>query len=130
MTPAEYLEAVKERLLADPVVAEFRVRRHRATSIDAHIRARVTVADGSLLEFSEYVARDPNDELQVLVYSYHWESQEGVLITRWDNTPHFPRLNGFPNHIHDGHTNNVLPGQPMDICAVLDHIRGILGTPA
>ncbi len=39
MTPAEYLDAVKGRLLPEPVVAEFRIRRQRATSVDAHIRA-------------------------------------------------------------------------------------------
>jgi len=127
MTPAEHLDAVKECLLADPAVAEFRIRRQRATSIDAHIRARVTAADGSLLEFSWYVARDLTGELRVLVYSYHWESREGALITRWDNTPHFPGLLGFPHHIHHGDTYDALPGQAMDIFAVLDHIQGVLG---
>jgi hypothetical protein len=56
MTPAEHLEAVKERLLTDPVVAGFQVRRERYTITDAHLRVRVAIVDGSLLEFSEYVA--------------------------------------------------------------------------
>lgn len=86
------------------------------------------MADRSLLEFSEYVARDQDSELQVLVYSYHWESQEGALITRWDNTPHFLDLPGFPHHFHDGRTNKAIPGQPMGIVAILNHIRGVLGT--
>jgi hypothetical protein len=90
MTPIDYLDAVRERLTADPVVAAFRIRRQCATSIDAHIRTRVTVADGSLLEFSEYVARDQSGKLQILAYGYHGESQERVPLTRWTIRPTFP----------------------------------------
>jgi hypothetical protein len=32
------------------------------------------------------------------------------LIARWDNTPHFPDLPGFPDHIHDGATGEVTAG--------------------
>lgn len=123
MSPAEYLELLKERLLTDAVVAGFRVRRERTTVIDGHIRARVEISDGSLLEFSEYVERTQDGGMRVLVYSYHWESADGDLICRWDNTPHYPDLLGFPHHVHDGRSEATRPGRPMDIFAVLDQIR-------
>ena len=123
MSPAEYLDSVKERLLTDPLVAEFHIRRERHTISDAHLRVRASLADGSLLEFSEYVERTQEGRMQVVVYSYHWESAEGELIFRWDNTPHFPNLPGFPHHVHDGRSDAVLPGQPMNIFAVLERIQ-------
>jgi hypothetical protein len=46
------------------------------------------------------------------------------LTARWDNTPHFPDLPGFPDHMHDGVTGEVTPGQPMSIFTVLDEIAG------
>ena len=55
---------------------------------------------------------------------YHWADADNQLITRWDNTPHFPDLPGFPDHIHDGATGQVTPGQPMSIFAVLNAIAG------
>jgi aromatic ring-opening dioxygenase catalytic subunit (LigB family) len=58
----------------------------------------------------------------VITYSYHWADAANQLITRWDNTPHFPDLPGFPDHIHNGATGEVTPGQPMSIFAVLDAI--------
>lgn len=122
MTPAEYLDSVKERLLTDPVVIGFQVRRERHTATDGHLRVRVSLVDGSLLEFSEYAERTPDGHMQVVVYSYHWEGADGNLIYRWDNTPHFPTLPAFPHHIHDGRTGATLPGKPTDISAVLDHI--------
>jgi Family of unknown function (DUF6516) len=75
----------------------------------------VILADGSHLEFSEYMQCSPTGEIAVITYSYHWADADDRLITRWDNTPHFPNLPGFPDHIHDGATGEVTPGQPMNI---------------
>lgn len=122
MSPAEYLEAVKARLLTDPLVEHIEIRRERSTQADAHLRARIGLVNGAILEFSEYVQRIQGDEILVITYSYHWANAQGGLIRRWDNTPHFPGLTGFPHHIHEGPEDVVFPGQPMDIFAVLDSI--------
>ena len=55
MTIVEYLDAIKECLLTSPVVSSFHVIRERDTLTDGHLRARLTLTDGSHLEFSEYV---------------------------------------------------------------------------
>ena len=124
MTIEAYLEAIKERLVTDPMVTSFQVIRERSTSVDGHLRARLTLADGSQFEFSEYMQRSPAGEIAVITYSYHWADAANQLITRWDNTPHFPDLSGFPDHMHDGTIGEVIPGQPMSIFAVLDAIAG------
>lgn len=126
MTIDDYLNAVKERLLTDPVVSSFHIVRERATLVDAHLRARLTLSDGSRLEFSEYVQRSPEDQISVLTYSYHWADANGNLILRWDNTPHFPDLPGFPHHVHDGRAETVRSGEPVSIFSVLDVIAGNL----
>ena len=89
----------------------------------AHLRVRLSLVDGGLLEFSEYVERTPEESMRVAVYSYHWESASGELICRWDNAPHFPGLPGFPHHVHNGQAGTTLPGQPVDIFIVLDQIH-------
>lgn len=114
-----YLRTVKERLLTDPVVVSFHVMRERATMVDGYIRARLVFTDESYLEFSEYV-QTAADNIQVVTYSYQWATAENRLIKRWDNTPHFPNLPNFPHHIHAG--VDVIPGQSIDIFAVLDQI--------
>jgi Family of unknown function (DUF6516) len=86
------------------MVTRFHMIRERSTLIDGHLRARLTLVDGSQLEFSEYMQRSPAGEVAVITYSYHWADAANQLITRWDNTPHFPDLPGFPDHMHDGAT--------------------------
>ena len=124
MTIDAYLEAMKERFVTDPLVTQFQVIRERLTLMDGYLRARLTLADGSQLEFSEYMQRSSAGEIVVITYSYHWANANNQLIMRWDNTPHFPRLPGFPDHMHDGATGEVTAGQPMSIFIVLDAMAG------
>lgn len=124
MTIEAYLDSIKERFVTDSVVTSFETIRERLTLVDGHLRARLDLADGSQLEFSEYMQRSPAGKIAVITYSYHWADAGNQLIKRWDNTPHFPDLPGFPDHIHDGATGQVTSGQPMSIFAVLDEIAG------
>jgi Family of unknown function (DUF6516) len=124
MTIEAYLDSIKERFVTDPIVTSFHVIRERSTWVDGHLRARLELADTSQLEFSEYMQRSPTGEIVVITYSYHWADTNNQLIKRWDNTPHFPDLPGFPDHIHDGATDQVKTGQSMSIFSVLDEIAG------
>ncbi len=125
MSPAERLLLVKERLLSDPLVVRFKIRRERITDGSGYLRARVELLDESWLEFSEYFERLPDNSIHVLTYSYHWEHADGSMRMRWDNTPHYPTLSGFPDHVHDGLTGEVQPGVSSDIFAVLDRIAAL-----
>ncbi len=122
MSPAEYLLLVNERLLSDPLILRFHVRRERLTDVSGYLRARLDFLDTSWLEFSEYFERTPDNAIEVVTYSYHWGRADGTLIMRWDNTPHHPTLDGFPHHVHDGRSGEVQPGVSMGIFAVLDYI--------
>jgi hypothetical protein len=122
VTITDYLTVVKQRLLTDPVVAEMSISRERATESDGHLRAQVILADQSRLEFSEYVQVLPDGQVAVVTYSYNWLAPDHRLIRRWDNTPHYPHLPGFPHHIHEGDPELVTPGRSMSIFAVLDEI--------
>jgi hypothetical protein len=122
MNIVEYIESVKHRLLTDSIVTRFHLVRERIAPSDGHMRARLMLIDGSRLEFSEYTQRSSEGQINVVTYSYHWADSQGNLIRRWDNTPHFPDLPGFPHHIHDGSLGTVLAGYPVNIFAVLDEI--------
>ena len=124
MTIEAYVNAMKERFVTDLMIISFPVIRERSTWVDGHLRARLELADGSQLEFSEDMQRSPPGEIVVITSSYHWADADNHLIKRWDNTPHFPALPGFPDHIHDAATGQVTTGEPMSIVTVLDEIAG------
>ena len=55
MTIDAYLDSIKERCVTDPIVTSFHVIRERSTLVDGHLRTRLTLANRSQLEFSEYM---------------------------------------------------------------------------
>lgn len=125
MTSAEYLNAVTDRLVLEPQIRAFQVIRERMTATDAYLRVKATLADGSVLEFAEYVQQAATrDAMTVMTYSYYWAKSDGRLIRRWDNTPHFPALPGFPHHCHHD-TGEVTPSEPMNIFRILEEMQRI-----
>ncbi len=69
MTIIKYLETVKSYLLTNSLVDNFQIVRERKTSSDGHLRARLSLAGGVLMEFSKYVQLTTDDEIQVITYS-------------------------------------------------------------
>ena len=45
------------------------------------------------------------------------------LKKRWDNAEHFPSLSGFPDHVHVGNEENVVPSKPIRILELIDIIK-------
>ena len=122
MTISDYLERIKERILFDPVVDEFHVIRERMTATDSYIRVKMSLDDGGMLESAEYVQYNAEGEIELVTYSHYWANADSEIMKRWDNTPHFPDLPNFPNHVHDGKSGTVRSSVPMSIRVVLDEI--------
>ncbi len=54
-------------------------------------------------------------------YSYHWQKENGELIMRWDNKPHWKNLKTFPHHKHI--KGEVFSSQRANIDDVLKEIN-------
>ncbi|CAN2041405.1 conserved hypothetical protein [Candidatus Magnetomoraceae bacterium gMMP-15] len=79
-------------------------------------RFRMHLKNNSLLEIMERVVYlKKSGTFNVTTYKYHWQDEKKRLIKRWDNAPHFPKLSGFPHHLHIAENNSVISCQPMTI---------------
>jgi len=54
-------------------------------------------------------------------YSYHCQKNDGDLILRWDNKPHWSGMSTYPHHKHEN--DQVSPSHRVTIVDVLDHIK-------
>ena len=123
MNPIDYVESVKVRLSTDSAVVSFDIIREFANLNEGFIRARASLTNGDILDFSEFV-KQAND-LEFVSYRYQWLDKNKKPIRRWDNALHYPKLKNFPHHIHMGE-NEVAPGAPANIFAVLGEIAAII----
>ena len=88
MKVSSHFERLEALLITSLVVESFQVIRKEITPVDGKIRVKVQLEGGELLEFFEYVVEEEG-RISVRKYSYHWQSEDGRLIKRWDNAPHY-----------------------------------------
>lgn len=117
-----YLQQIDELLSTCPFVSEVQILRRsiRDTELEKvlNYRYRVMLADGGFVEMTERVL-EVRSSLEVTKYRHHWQASTGKLIKRWDNAPHHPEIDTFPDHLHDGAENQVVNQAPINGLEVL-----------
>ena len=98
----------------------------------ANLRIRIRFERGHLLEINEaIVVTKPSqeapaaDRLTWLDYRYHCQDDQNRLLFRYDSTPHFPDLPGFPHHKHL--PDEVIGGDRPDLVAVIEEAKTAQG---
>ena len=84
-----------------------------------YLKIRADIKNNTKLFISEYMSASEEK------YSYHWQENNGKLITRWDNAPH-QQVKTFPHHKHypDG---TVVESYEIRLEKVLKSIEKKLG---
>jgi hypothetical protein len=122
----EYLRQIEELLSTSPVVRDVEIARRtvRDTALEKvlNYRYRVMRVDGGFVEMTERVL-EVQGTLEITKYRHHWQDGNGVLIKRWDNAPHYPAIDMFPHHLHDGAEDCVVSHQ---VISGLEALRRIL----
>jgi hypothetical protein len=85
-------------------------------------RYRVMLADSGFVEMTERVL-EGQGTLEMTKYRHRWQDGDRVLIKRWDNAPHYPAIDTFPYHLHDGAEDRVVSHQAI---TELEALRRIL----
>jgi hypothetical protein len=121
----EYLRQIDELLSASPAVRDVEIIRRTLRDTEwekvLHYRYRVLLSDGGLVEMSERLV-EMRDMVTTTKYRYHWQDGKGHLLKRWDNAPHHPTIETFPDHLHDGAEDQVVSHATVTGLAVLQQI--------
>ena len=113
-----YFDKIEKLLSAFPYIISIQTS-FEAIDIDrGYFKIKLTLIDQSelyLFEYVEITSSLPN----AIKYRYHWQDKNAKLVMRWDNAPHHPEIQTFPNHMHDGSEENVKPSAKPDLSMVL-----------
>lgn len=113
-------------MLSHPIVQSTELVRRTVNRLDGYLRVRTLLTNGDFLKIALHIALQ-NGEAVLDSYRYQWMDGTRInLRRRWDDTPHFPQLSGFPHHCHVEQEENVEPSLPMDIKALLDLIARLM----
>ena len=126
----DYLQHIDELLSASPAVRDIEIIRRTLRNTEwekvLHYRYRVFLTDGCLLEMSERLV-ERRGRVTTTKYRHHWQDREGRLRKRWDNAPHHPEIDTFPDHLHDGAEEQVVGHAAVTGLAVLQHVLAEVG---
>lgn len=79
------------------------------------LKIKATVKDGSVLYVTELQTASHQK------YSYHWQKDDGGMLIRWDNSPHYKKLKTFPHHVHKA--GSIKPSHRITVEEVIKEIR-------
>ncbi len=85
-----------------------------------NLRIRLRFPDNSLLEISEAI-HIVEGMFKWLSYRYHYQRPDGSIIFRYDNTPHHPDVDTYPEHKHI--RESVLSANRPDIEDILTEVK-------
>src|SRR5215468_5196488 len=126
-----YLQGIDALLSASPLVRDVEIVRRsiRDTEFEKvlHYRYRVLLANGDFIEMTERVL-EAQGRLEVTKYRHHWQDRQDRLLKRWDNAPHYPAIDTFPHHLHDGIEDRVVRHPAVTGLKVLQRILADIET--
>jgi len=94
-----HFEAFETEIISDPLVIFTDLYRFYTSRETGYVKGEITFIDGSFLVVFQHV-RVEEEKLTVTDYRYHYMAAENKLIFRYDNAPHYPRMDTFPHHKH------------------------------
>src|SRR5262249_34330745 len=120
-----YLQGLDALLSASPLVRDVEIVRRsiRDTEFEQvlHYRYRVLLANGDFMEMTERILA-AQGRLEVTKYRHHWQDRHSQLLKRRDNAPHYPGIDTYPHHLHDGAEDYVVPHPAITGLEVLQYI--------
>jgi len=117
----QYVQSLHQLIAGSPIIAGSNVVLEKRTTRTGLIRGDLTLRDGSRLYFRELVNTGASVERKM--YSFHYQTNTGILIFRYDDTPHHRHVDSFPHHKHDGSEKNVVAAAPPDLFQVINEIE-------
>jgi hypothetical protein len=96
----QHFDAVEVRIIQSRAIVSYQVVRREISPVDGKLRIKMTLTDGGIAEFVEYVT-EVGGKINLSKYSFHWQNAQGKLKRRWDNAPHHSELPNSPHHVHN-----------------------------
>jgi hypothetical protein len=127
-----FLKELDAFICASDAISDIEIIRRdiRDTGLEKTLiyRYRLKLKDESLVELTERLIEEKGN-LRTTKYRYHWQTQSGEIIRRWDNAPHHPEIVTFPDHLHEGSEDNVVSFKKVSVLAILSDIMGSVNNP-
>ncbi len=105
---------ILEFLKTSPIIQDYEILDFESGENYYYIKGKINIKNKSTLFFSQLRSENKHR------YSYHWQTNDGKLIIRWDNAPHHKQLKTFPHHKH---TPKIEESEEITLEKILEYIK-------
>jgi hypothetical protein len=120
----DYFQEVSKLIAQSRAVASHQLSFDQRAVDAGYVRGDIYFIDGSRLHLREFVSTEFG--IERFSYAYHYQRADGTLVFRYDDTAHFPELETFPHHKHEGEESNVISSRPPLLGEVMKEIETLI----
>jgi hypothetical protein len=120
----DYFRDLLEQVAASAIVRASDLNFDKRSSMVGFVRGEIFFVNDSILHIRELV--DLRKTPVRVMYVYHYQSESGGLVFRYDNTPHYLDLPSSPPHKHTVDGAQTIFGEPPDIEAIFAEIAALI----
>lgn len=118
-----YFRATLAVLKASPIVQSHNVTFEQRGRFAGYVRGDLFFADDSQPHFREFV--NTQGGIDRFIYVYHYQTADGKMIFRYDNSGHFPDVATHPHHKHLADDQTVTASNAPTLADVLAEIAAL-----
>jgi hypothetical protein len=113
-----YFQELQNLIASISFITAVSLHTERRSDTIGFVRGDLTFEDESRLHFREFVHKVEREPAERYTYVYQYQSPDGQLIFRYDNTNHYPDMENAPHHKQVGE-NNVIPANAPELKSIL-----------
>ncbi len=120
----KFIETIEKTLTSNPVILSSSIQRHFGPdSKTVYVKGSIVFIDSSVLELAIFAAESSNTVI-IDKYRFHYMSNQGEMLFRYDNAPHHPETLSYPHHKHI--KNFVISSHLPNLKEILNEISAII----
>ncbi|MBN1148824.1 MAG: hypothetical protein JXA78_16300 [Anaerolineales bacterium] len=121
-----YFEQTQNLVQASPFVHLLSVNYEKRGTYEGFLKGELTLADGSMFYFREYV--DVEIGVERLMYVYQYMDVNRRLVFCYDNAGHHRRLElpTYPHHKHVDGEGQMIASSAPNLAEVLEEVQSLV----
>ncbi len=96
----DYFSSVEQLIARTPIIVSHEITYDVKSRALGLLSGRINFIHSMVLEFLELVKIDDLGNQESVKYRFHLMREDTTALFRYDNAPHHPEIDSFPDHKH------------------------------
>ena len=120
----EFVSEIEKSINSSHIILSSDIQKYFGPNEESvYLKGRIIIINGSVLEIAIFAVQSV-DVISVDKYRFHYMSNSGQMLFRYDNAPHHSEMTSYPHHKHAG--DSIIQSEMPSLKDVLNEISATL----